>query len=76
MLKLWLKCNACDATSNPLLTKAPHREGGGFHIKARCPMCGAHIKFVSKATFTESEISDLRFENGNNDTGVQHDLFN
>lgn len=76
MLKLWLKCTACDKSSDPILTKAPHATGGGFHIKARCPWCGSHIKFVSKANFTQSEIDDLRLENnGNTITGAQHDLF-
>ena len=76
MLKLWLKCTRCDATSNPLLTKAPHTTGGGYHIKARCLACGSHIKFISKATFTQSENDDLRLENGNTITGEQqHDFF-
>lgn len=74
MLKLWLKCTQCDATSNPLLTKV-HKSNGDFHIKARCPNCGSHIKFVKKSTFTASEIEDLRFENGNTITGEQHDFF-
>ena len=77
MLKLWLKCTACDSTSNPTLTKAPHATGGGYHIRASCPACGSHIKFVSKTTFTQSEIDDLRTEIGDDySQGRQYDLFN
>lgn len=76
MLKIWLKCTACDTSSHPHLFKSLHATGGGFHIKARCPACGAYIKFISKANFTQSEINDLRSENNGEKTiGEQHDIF-
>ena len=75
MIKLWLKCASCDSTSNPMLTKVQHATGGGYHIKARCPMCGNHIKFVAITNFLQSEIDDLRFESSDLTQGEQYDLF-
>lgn len=56
---IWLTCPKCHAvTANAIFTVA------GQHIKARCPDCGAHIKFVSKTLFETRELAQLRDEKG------------
>jgi hypothetical protein len=63
----WLTCPLCGTiTDTPHITRAPHASGAGFHIRARCPSCGNHIKFLSKSLFTQAQIVDLRCEGGDN----------
>lgn len=73
---IWLTCPLCGTiTDAPHITIAAHTNGPGFHIRARCPSCGNHIKFLSKSLFTPAQISDLRLEGGGATQGAQHDLF-